>query len=78
MTLCLIYILQTSDTPQCGVMKRFIMSMLESVYQGIVLCGVWGDMESWRGGWSRLRIGVSADKYHVSKPRLVREMTIVT
>lgn len=76
MTLCLIYILQTSNTPQ--VMKRFIMSMLDADYQGIALCRAWGDMESWRGGWSRLRIGLSADKYHVPKPRLVREMTIVT
>lgn len=54
------------------------MSMLDSDYQGIALCRAWGDMESWRGGQSRLRIGLSADKYHVPKPRLVREMTIVT
>lgn len=44
MTLRLIYILQTSNTPQ--VMKEFIMSMPDSDYQGIALCRVWGNMES--------------------------------
>lgn len=68
MALCLIYILQTSNTLQ--VMKRFVMSALDSDYQGIAVCRVQGDMDSWEGGWSRLRNGVSADKYHVLLPRL--------
>ena len=59
-------------------MKRFIMSTLDSDYQGIALCRVWGDKESWRRGWSRLRIGVSTDKYNVPKPRLACEMAVVT
>lgn len=68
MTPCLIYVLQTRNTPH--VMERFVMSMLGCDYQGIALCRVWGDVESWRGGWSRLGMRVSAGKYHVPKPRV--------
>lgn len=46
------------------------MSAPDSDYQGTAVCRVQGDIDSWGGGWSRLRIGVSADKYHVLLPRL--------
>lgn len=46
------------------------MSALDSDYQGVAVCGVQGDVDSRGGGWSRLTIGVSADKYRALLPRL--------
>lgn len=46
------------------------MSALDSDYMGAAVCGVQGNMDSWGGRWSRLTIGVSADKYRALLPRL--------
>lgn len=47
------------------------MSALDSDYQGAAVCGVQGNMDNWGGGWSRLTIGVCADKwYHALLPSL--------
>lgn len=59
-------------------MKRFIMSVLDSDYRGIALGRVWGNMKCWRGGWNRLRIWLSADKYYLPESWLVHEMSVGT
>lgn len=54
------------------------MSTLDSDYQGIALSRVWGNVKSWRRGWNRLRIWLSADKYYLPESWLVREMAVGT